>query len=508
METKKENELYDVVLTNGRVIDPETYTDGIYNVGIKGSQIMAVTKDTLKGKDVIDVTGLIVSPGFIDTHAHGQNILSGRVQAYDGVTTGLELEGGILPIDEFYDNCSKEGRPINYGCSVGWGYARCVTMCPELAVNGKAVPESGFIFGNLGVEHWVMDKAEGADLEGILGLVEEGLKQGGVGIGVAWGYAPGATLTELDEIWKLAAKYGRPTYTHVQNLSMVEPNSGYKNHIELVGLAAATGAQTHICHLNSTSLRDIPRIREVLKNAEAKGLPVTTEAYVWGAGESGIGAAEFDPADIRERLAIDWSDLTLVKGLHTFSSKEEFVKARTEGPADQVIVHFLREDDKPEDMALLDMSVLYPGACICTDALPWVQPDGKFYYGKEWPIPENLNNHPRATGNYTRFLRIWARERQVISWMDAIRQASLNACLILEEGCPQMKKKGRLQEGMDADIIVFDPNTVGEKATFTSPRELSVGMKHVMVNGTLLIRDEKLDTNAMPGQAVRSPITA
>jgi N-acyl-D-glutamate deacylase len=244
----------------------------------------------------------------------------------------------------------------------------------------------------------------------------------------------------------------------------------------------------------------------MIRNAQEAGLPITTEAYVWGAGNSGIGAAEFNPDDIQERLGVQWSDLTLSKNLHDFTSKEDFVKARTESPSDMVIIHFLREDDRPEDAALLDMSVLYPGAAICTDAIAWSKPDGSLYWGKEWPLPDDVSNHPRAAGNYTRFLRKWVRERPMLSWMDAMRHCSLNACNILETAAPQMKKKGRIQEGMDADIVVFDPDTVTEKATFQEPRLLSEGMKHVMVNGTLIIRDEILDTDAMPGRAVRAPI--
>jgi len=502
----EQNAVYDIVLTNGRVIDPETYLDGKYNVGIKGDQIAAVSDQPLQGKQVIDVSGLIVSPGFIDTHAHGQNITSARVQAYDGVTTALELEAGILPIGEFYDNTTKEGRPINFGASTGWGFARCVTLNPEKAVDGKPVPILDFMFGNLGLKEWVEDLADDHQLEQILEMTEQGLKEGGIGIGVPWGYAPGAGLKELQRLWELAAKYERPTYTHVQNLSMLDPNSSFKNHIELMGLAAATGAQTHVCHLNSTSLHDIPAIREVVKNAQAAGLPITIEAYVYGAGESGIGAAEFNPEDVLERMGITWSDFTLVKTNKDFSSKEEFVKARTEAPGDQVIVHYLREDDNPQDAALLDMSVLYPGAAICTDAIGWVKPDGSFYWGDEWPLRKDLSNHPRAAGNYSRFLRKWVRERQVISWMDAIRRTSLNACLILEDCVPEMKKKGRIQEGMDADIVVFDPETITEMATFRDPCNVSKGMKHVIVNGTFVIRDENLDTEAMPGRAVRAPI--
>ena len=123
----------------------------------------------------------------IDMHAHGQNIPSARIQAFDGVTTGLELEAGILPVGEFYDNCAKEGRPINYGVSAGWAYARVATMNPEKLVNGKPVPNIAFMFGNFGLKEWVENVAEGETLQTVLELTEQGLKEGGIGIGGAYG---------------------------------------------------------------------------------------------------------------------------------------------------------------------------------------------------------------------------------------------------------------------------------------------------------------------------------
>jgi N-acyl-D-glutamate deacylase len=113
-----QNEPYDIVLANGRVIDPETYLDGQMYVGIKGDRIAAVSETPLDGKQVIDVSGMIVAPGFIDMHAHGDDIPSNRMQAFDGVTTAMDLELGRMPVGEWYENCEKEGRPINYGISV------------------------------------------------------------------------------------------------------------------------------------------------------------------------------------------------------------------------------------------------------------------------------------------------------------------------------------------------------------------------------------------------------
>lgn len=497
------NESYDVVLANGRVIDPETYRDGKFNVGILDGRIAAVSDQPLEGKQVIDVSGMIVSPGFIDLHAHGQNIASNRVQAFDGLTTTLELEAGVLPIGEFYDDCAKEGRPLNYGAAAGWAWSRLATMNPE---KGKMQPHIAWTFGAFGLKEWTENIPDDEQLEQILALTEQGLKEGGIGIGVLHAYCPGAATKELLGLWTLAAQYGVPTYTHIQYVSMVEPKSGTAGIVELMGLAAATGAHTHVCHLNSVSLRDARQNVAILKRAQASGLKVTTEAYVYGAGCSAIGAAEFDPKDVEERCGIKWSDLTLVKNMHDFASKEEFVTAREANPGDPVIIHFLREEENPQDAALLDVTVMFPGAGICTDSVPWTDASGTFYEGSEWPLPDGLNSHPRAAGNYCRFLRKWVRERNVMSWMDAIRQASLNSALILEDCVPGMKKKGRLQEGMDADIIVFDPETVTDTATFKNSLQLSKGMKHVMVNGTFVIRDEELDPEAMPGRAVRAPI--
>ena len=504
MTTKKKQ--FDIVLTNGRVIDPETYLDGKFNVGIKGGQITAVSDQPLKGKEVIDASGMIVSPGFIDPHSHAMLTSSNRIQAFDGLTTALDLEAGVLPVSEFYDTCAKEGRPINYGVSAGWGFARCVTMSPEQAVNGKPVPKVAYLFPLFGIREWTEEVSTEEQLAEILKMTEQGLKEGGIGIGMLWGYAPGAGLKELHAIWELAAKYNVPTYTHIQYLSMVDPNSSVKSMIELMGLAAATGAHTHVCHWNSTSLRDIPTIRSIVKNAQDRGLKVTTEAYVYGAGSSAIGASEFDPSDIEQRTGIHWENLTLVRTGEEFKSKEDFTKDRDAKPGDAVVIHFLDEENNPHDASLLDMSVLFPGTAICTDGIPWVDSTGAFYEGTEWPIPKGLLSHPRAAGNYSRFMRLWVRERGVMSWMDAIRQASLNACLIFEYCAPALKKKGRIQEGMDADIVVFDPETITEKGTFTEPCQLSVGMKHVIVNGTFLIRDEELDPKAMPGQPIRGPI--
>ena len=502
----KPNEPYDIVLANGRVIDPETYLDGQMHVGITGDRIAAVSETPLEGKQVIDVSGLIVSPGFIDLHSHGQYIPTNRMQAFDGVTTALELEYGSLPISEFYADCAKEGRPINYGASVAWGAARVATINPEAVTAGTSLLDLEFFAKSMKYGDWVHNVADDEQVAQIVAQVEEGVKEGGLGIGFVHGYAPGAGTKEMVALCQLAAEYDVPTFTHVQNFSVLDPTSSIDSYVKLIGLAASTGAHMHICHMNSTSSRDIDKAVVLLQSALDQGLPLSMGAYTWGVAESAIGAAEWNPEDVRDRLGVDWSDFKLVRTGHDFSTKEELEKAIKDNPSDWVAVQYLHDDTDTHDRSLLDLSVLFPGGVIETDAVPYTSPDGKWLRGKEWPLPEGAASHPRSAGTYSRFLRKWVRERGVISFMEAIRKSSLRPAQILEKSTPMMKKKGRLQPGMDADVIVFDPETVADRATFENPTQTAAGMKHVMVNGTFLIRDEQLDTEAFPGRPVRRPV--
>ena len=503
---EKSNETYDIVLANGRVIDPETYVDGQMHVGIKADRIAAVSETPLEGKEVIDVSGLIVAPGFIDLHAHGQDIAANRMQAFDGVTTALELEGGMLPVGEFYANSAKEGRPLNFGISAGWLSARIMEMCPQATVDGKPVPTIDWIFTAFAHSEWVETVANDKQIAKIMGHVEQGLKEGSLGIGLPYGYAPGAGTKEIVALCTLAAKYRVPTFSHVQNMGVLDPHSAIESYIKVFGFAAATGADMHICHLNSTSSRDIDKAVPLVIEAQQTGLNITMGAYTYGTAESAMGAAEWDPKDVQARIGVEWSDFTRIRDMKSIGSKEELIEARKEGPGDWVTVRMLHEEEDTRDKSLLDMSVLFPGGGIETDGVPWTQSDGSSYKGKDWPLPKGLNSHPRSAGCYSRFLRKWVRERGVISWMDAIRKTSLIPAQIMGKGTPMMHKKGRIQVGADADIIVFDPETVTDKATFKESCQTSAGMKHVLVNGTFLIRDEQLDTEAFPGKPVRRPI--
>ena len=488
----------DIVLANGRVIDPETKLDAVRSVGIKDGKIVAVSSETLRGQTVLDAAGLIIAPGFIDCHAHGQNTLSDRVQAFDGVTTTLELEGGMLPIGKWYELQTKSKRVLNYGASVSWAIAR-ITAIENISLPTE--PRASSLFANFDLKKWPNEIATSEQLTTILNLTEQGLKEGGLGIGLVPGYAPGCGYKELLAEHVLARKYNVPTYSHVRSQGDKDPLSAAQAHGEMISYAAATGAHVHICHLNSTSFRTIATAVAMIQEAQKQGLKISVEAYPYGAGSTGIGAKFLDPENLA-RVGMSYDSIEYQgKRLNEHSFKELRVKS----PGAIVVAHFY---ELPRDQQLLDMAVLFPDAIIASDVMPWMSTKtGREIDSNAWPLPGDAFSHPRSAGTFTRFLADYVRERKLISWPDAIAKTSYLPAKLVEESAPQMKRKGRLQVDMDADIVVFDPSTIQDRATYAQPNQTSVGVKYLLVNGTFVIRNGELDTNAFPGHPVRRPLS-
>ncbi|MEO8500072.1 MAG: amidohydrolase family protein [Vicinamibacteria bacterium] len=491
---------FDLVVANGRVIDPETGLDGVRSLGIRDGRIAVISTTPLKGRATIDATGLVVAPGFIDLHAHGKDLPAARMQAFDGVTTALELEAGTLPVSTAYADVAREGRPINYGYAASWLFAR-------IAEKEGMEPTGALTFfqdaqRRTGWQHTIASPDEVAR---ITARIEAGLNEGALGIGVLAGYAPGYGRKEAFAVATLAAKYSVPTFTHARFGSVIEPNSSFEAIEELVALAAGTGARMHINHLNSIATRDIPRIAELIKGAQARGLHVTTEAYPYGAGSTVVGAELFR-GNWRERMGgATAADIELAGVPFDDASLAE---AQAKTPGTWIVAHFMRPDRSPADQDFLDQSVLMPGGAIASDAMPWTTPDGKPISGDVWPLPENAFAHPRSAGTFTRFLRDYVRERRKETLRDGLRRMTLIPAQILEASVPQMKAKGRVQVGKDADLVVFDLATVTDRGTFTQPAQTAVGMRYVLVNGTPVIQKGELIREAMPGRPVRRTVTA
>jgi N-acyl-D-glutamate deacylase len=492
-----------LVIGGGRVVDPASGMDAIGDVAVMDGKIIAVGTNLPGAEQVIDASGLVVAPGFIDLHAHGQSIPADRMQAFDGVTTTLDLEAGVLPVASWYRRQERQGRVLNYGASTNWAFARIGSM------TGSNEESSLEAFGRaMRDRRWVENVASDAEVGGILGRLAQGLNEGGIGIGILNAYAPGAGVQELAAVCQLAAEHGVPTFTHVAYMSAIDPESAAEAYVRLIGYAGATGCHMHICHFNSSSKTDVVRCAALIAKAQAQGLPITLEAYPYGTGSTVLAAAFFSDPEFEARNGTGYDSVQRVADGRRFHSREELLAAQAEEPSTLVLWHVLDIENNAHHRDLLDMSVLYPGGAIASDAMPWTLADGSVYTGDAWPLPDDATSHPRSAGCFTRFIRQWVRERQAVSLLDGIRKCALIPAEILAPSTPAMRAKGRLAAGADADVVVFDLATLSDKAGFSAMNRPAEGVRHLLVSGQPAIADGVLDVAARPGRPVRRPVAA
>lgn len=461
---------YDLVIEGGRVIDPETGLDAVRNVGIRDGKVVRVSSEPLSGQRLIHAGGLVVTPGFIDLHQHGQDIASQRVKALDGVTSALELEIGAPDVAQFLK--SKEGHSlINYGTSASHVAARA-------AVFGAPLPAE--IIGGGGGAPEILPKSGPAtdqpatpeQIEAIERRLRAELDAGGLAVGMGIQYTPGATRLEVIDMFRLAAERGLPVYTHIRSAGRVEPGSAIEAVSEVIGAAAITGASLHIVHINSSCLRDSLECLAMVEGARARGLDVTTEAYPYIAGMTAVNSALFNPG-WREKLGIDYSDLVLPDtGEHL--TKERFEELHNSSKTQWVLVYANTQE-------VVDKVIPNPLVMIASDG---------------------LEGHPRNAGTYSRVLAQYVRGKGTVTLMDAIRKMSFMPAEMLERSTPAARQKGRLQEGCDADIVVFDAATISDRATFEKPMEPSVGVRYLVVGGTLVVDEGKIVPDVFPGRAI------
>jgi N-acyl-D-aspartate/D-glutamate deacylase len=309
---------YDLVLEGGRVMDPETSLDAIRNVGIRDGKIVRISPEPLSGKRVIHASALVVAPGFIDLHQHGQDIESQRVKALDGVTSALELEIGVPDVAEFLK--AKEGHSlIHYGTSASHVAARSLVFGVPLTAGTKTHPGIPDILPKSGPA--TDQPASPEQIQVMLEQLRAELDAGGLAIGMGIQYTPGATRLEVIDVFRLAAERRLPVYTHMRSAGRIEPGSAIEATSEVIGAAAITGAALHIVHINSTCARDAMECLAMVEGARARGLDVTTEAYPYVAGMTSINSALFNPG-WREKLGISYGELVLPEtGEHLTKSR-------------------------------------------------------------------------------------------------------------------------------------------------------------------------------------------
>jgi N-acyl-D-aspartate/D-glutamate deacylase len=444
---------YDLVIANGRVMDPESGLDSVRHLGITGGRIAAISSEPLEGTRTIDATGHVVAPGFIDLHEHGQQDESYRMMVRDGVTSALELEVGTGDVATWYADRAA-GQIVNYGVSVGHIPAR-------IKVFGDP---GGFLPSGVGGSG-IATEAQIAEMEA---LVAAGLAQGAVAVGVGSAYTPGATMAELTRIFRVAAAGNASVHIHMRN--------GVAGLDSTIAAAKSAGAKLHIVHLNSSSGDDVAAFGAAIEAARQSGQDVTTEAYPYGAGMTSIQSALFDSWQ-------SWPDERF--GLHQLVSTGErltratFAKARAAGGT--VIIHGRTEEQTRA-------SILNPLAMIASDG-----------------FIENGRGHPRTSGTYAKVLGKYVREEKGLSLMDAIRKMTLMPAQRLQALVPGMASKGRIRLGADADLTVFDPATVIDRATYEDATIPSDGIPYVIVGGGVVVDQGKV-TGERPGRAIRAPV--
>lgn len=450
---------FDIVLKNGRVMDPETGLDAVRNVGIQGNRIMEITTSPLSGKEVIDVSNLVISPGFIDPHVHGMTNKEHEYQAHDGVTTALELEGGIEDIGNWLAS-QRNKTIINYGASACHPWARAEMMYQTAQAKGNKDLERGSAKFNY-------MPVNSGEMKSTLDLLEKELQSGALGIGVPIGYYPGATREEVYNVYEFAAMRNTMVFTHVREGKAMAIQ-------QAIADAATTGAALHIVHLNSMSLDEIGLTLRMVTNAQKQGLNITTELYPYTAGSTSLESALFDEG-WQQRLGISYGDLQWVETGERLTEATFAAYRKTGGI---VIIHSMR----PE---WIEAGIRSPVTMIGSDGMPY-----------------SRLAHPRTAGTYARILGVYVRERKSLTLMEALRKMTIMPAERLETIAPLMSHKGRLQVGADADITIFDPNTIIDKATFEGGLKFSEGIQHVMVNGVFVVKDGKTIGNVFPGQPI------
>jgi hypothetical protein len=282
-------------------------------------------------------------------------------------------------------------------------------------------------------------------------------------------YTPGATRAEVIEMFRVAAQSKVPVFTHVRSSGPREPGSSIESVAEVIAAAAVTGAALHVVHINSSGGKDAVECLSLVEGARARGLDVTTEAYPYGAGMTAINSAVFSPG-WQERIGIGYADLELPESGERLT-KERFDALHASPEPRMVLVH-----QNPD--AVVDAVIRHPLVMIASDG---------------------IGLHPRSAGTFSRVLARYVRSQGSLTLMDALRKMTLMPARRLETATAAARRKGRLQEGADADVVVFDPATIADRATYRAPGEPSVGVRFLLVAGTLVVDGGQVVEGVAPG---------
>jgi N-acyl-D-amino-acid deacylase len=531
---------YDVIIRGGAVYDGSGGAPVLADVAIDGDRIAAIGNlKSASAKSVIDASGLAVAPGFINMLSWSVDslIVDGRSQGEirQGVTTEIFGEGDSMgPLTEEMKKRRIEAQgDVKY--DIRWTtLAEYLTYLEKRGVS----PNVASYIGATTIREYIVGledkKATPEQLVRMRELVRREMEAGALGIGSSLIYAPAfyATTEELIEMCKEAAKYKGKYISHMRS----EGNRLIEAVEELMRISREAGLPAEIYHLKAAGKANWDKMDKVIamvNDARGKGMKITADMYTYPAGSTGLDAAmppwaldggyealfkRLEDAAMRKKIAeaimtptSAWENLYLAAGspdrvlLVEFKSEKlkpltgktlgEVAKMRGKDPA-EVIMDLVLEDRSRVGTVYFMMSednikkqLRQPWVSLGSDAAS-MAPEGVFL---------KSSTHPRAYGNFARLLGKYVREEKVISLQEAIRRLS---------GLPAtnlgLESRGFLKKGMFADVVVFDPATIADLATFEKPHQYAVGMRHVFVNGVQVLKDGE-HTGAKPGRALWGP---
>ncbi len=448
---------FDLVVSGGRVIDPASGLDAIRHVGITAGRIVAVSDVALAGRRVLDAQGLVVAPGFIDLHQHGQTLANYDAQIRDGVTTALELEIGVEDIEAWYQDRAGQAR-VNYGASISHPYSR------QLATVGS---NPGLYGDSLAAE------LSSAQLRALEWRLEQGLDEGAVAVGFGLAYTPGATRDEVVAMFRIAARYGASCHVHMRT-----DHTTFGNLEEVIQAARETGAPAHVVHINSSARDRVLDYLALIEKARASGVDITTEAYPYNRGSTLIQSHLFN--DWERYTDEQFSQFIWVSTGETLS-RASFPERRKIGGT--IILPPMYSE------ASVRHAIASPLTAIASDGM-WLSGD---------------RAHPRTYGTFSRVLGRYVREQQALTLPEALRKMTVLPARRIEKRVPAMRNKGRIRPGADADIVVFDADLIIDRGTYEDPAQSPVGIRHVIVNGSPTLVDGELADGVHAGRPVRAP---
>lgn len=492
---------FDLVINNGRVMDPETMFDDISNVGIKDGRITAITKSAISGKETIDAKGLVVAPGFIDTHFHAVDPFATKMSLRDGVTTGMDLELGALHVNDWYAKKAKDGWQVNYGTTASHNLARMLVHDPEVKINEPIDFSNANQYlnetANDGKQGWSVSRSNVEQMNAVTKILDEDLRAGALGIGIALAYmAKGTTSYEVFEAQRAAARYGRLSSVHTRyHLSSQTPTEAPIAFDEVFANAMLLGAPLLLAHNNDYGWWEN---EEKLQLARARGLNMWSEHYPYDAGSTAVSADFLQPALWEKTYGYRYEETIYDPLTDKFLNRAAYESLANKNPGQSIVVFM------PARKKWLPYWLTVPHMTVASDSMAGVGADGKLL---PWDADySQYAGHPRTAGAHAKTLRL-GRE-QGVPLMFSLAQLSYWTALHMgDAGLQDMKDRGRVQVGKIADLTLFDPNTVTDKATYKAGENglPSTGIPYVIVHGTVVVEDSKV-LPVKPGQPIRYPV--